>query len=239
MASVTPEMKEAYKAKNLSAFVLGWTGEVGKELVNELLNSKLYSQVFLIGRRNVTFDPSDIRSGAEQRVVDFDNLQEHRDAFQDIQVGFCCLGTTRGKSGAEGFYLVDHDYVVSAAMIAKNGGCKDFHLVSSQCANSKSMVLYTKTKGEVEEDVKNVGFEQFTIYRPGILMCEREENRPGEKIMRTVLNPVAKFFPTAITTPTSAVAKAMVNMAVAKSTEKVRILENKDVHIAAGEINPE
>ena len=36
----------------------------------------------------------------EQRVVDFENLDAYADAFKDFHVGYCCLGTTRGKSGA-------------------------------------------------------------------------------------------------------------------------------------------
>jgi len=39
----------------------------------------------------------------EQRVVDFENLDAYADAFKNFDVGYCCLGTTRGKSGAVGF----------------------------------------------------------------------------------------------------------------------------------------
>ena len=39
----------------------------------------------------------------EQKVVDFDKISEHKEAFQDCQVGFCCLGTTKGKSGMVSF----------------------------------------------------------------------------------------------------------------------------------------
>lgn len=34
-----------------------------------------------------------------QSVVDFENLDEHAEVFKG-DVAFCCLGTTRGKSGA-------------------------------------------------------------------------------------------------------------------------------------------
>ena len=36
----------------------------------------------------------------EQRVVDFENLDAHADAFKNFDVGYCCLGTTRAQSGA-------------------------------------------------------------------------------------------------------------------------------------------
>ena len=38
-----------------SAFVLGYTGEVGKELVKELLKSQIFQRVVLIGRRQVEY----------------------------------------------------------------------------------------------------------------------------------------------------------------------------------------
>ena len=46
----------------------------------------------------------------------------------------------------DGFYKVDHDYVVNSAKTAKDAGCKHFHLVSSQGADGKSSFLYMKTK---------------------------------------------------------------------------------------------
>lgn len=41
--------------KEKSAFVLGYTGEVGKELVRELLEKKIFKKVYLFGRRQVEY----------------------------------------------------------------------------------------------------------------------------------------------------------------------------------------
>jgi oxidoreductase len=41
--------------------------------------------------------------------------------------------------------------------------------VSSQGANPNSWFLYPKTKGEVEEALKNLKFQSTSIYRPGLL----------------------------------------------------------------------
>ena len=65
-------------------------------------------------------------------MIDFDKLEDHKDAFADADLAFVCLGTTRAKSGAEGFVKVDYDYIVNTANILKeHGRCKDYHLVSS------------------------------------------------------------------------------------------------------------
>ena len=40
----------------------------------------------------------------EQMVVDYDKINEYEEAFRGCQIGFCCLGTTRGKAGAVSIY---------------------------------------------------------------------------------------------------------------------------------------
>lgn len=156
----------------LAAFVLGATGETGKELINILATSKAFYRVTVIGRRKIQFD--DEKFNLEQIIVNFDNLNEHAKAFKGFDVGFCCLGTTKGKSGADGFVRVDRDYVVQAAQLAKQEGCKQFHLLTAQGSNKNSWFLYPRTKGEAEESVMNLEFERLFIYRPGILLCDRE-----------------------------------------------------------------
>lgn len=35
----------------------------------------------------------------EQKVVDFENIDDYKGVFRGIDTGFCCLGTTRAKAG--------------------------------------------------------------------------------------------------------------------------------------------
>ena len=56
MASNIDEKMEAFKQKNQTAFVVGHTGEIGKEVVKELARSKIFSKVYLIGRREVKYE---------------------------------------------------------------------------------------------------------------------------------------------------------------------------------------
>ncbi len=44
------------------------------------------------------------------------------------------------------------------------------------------MNFYLRTKGEVEEAIKEIQFESLSIFRPSILIGDRKEFRLGEKI---------------------------------------------------------
>jgi oxidoreductase len=91
--------EEAFRAEGHAAFVVGYTGEVGKELVKELAARSVFSRVVLVGRRPVELPTGPGYEKLEQVVVDFDKIEEHRSVFQGLDVGFCALGTTRAKSG--------------------------------------------------------------------------------------------------------------------------------------------
>ena len=56
----------------MTALLLGATGETGRELLKHLCDCGQYTKVILVGRRKVEDGPTSDK--VEQRVVDFDNL---------------------------------------------------------------------------------------------------------------------------------------------------------------------
>ncbi|CAI5764960.1 oxidoreductase HTATIP2 isoform X2 [Podarcis lilfordi] len=228
----TEEMKSFWKSfqeKNQTCFILGASGETGKELLAELLRRQLFSKITLIGRRKLE---GSLYSNVSQEVVDFEKLDESAAAFQGHDVGFCCLGTTKAKAGVDGFVRVDRDYVEHSARLAKAGGCHHFVLQSSKGANSSSRFFYLRVKGEAEDRVQAVGFDHCSIFRPAVLLCDRQESRPAEWMAQKFLGVVALVCPTALSVPTVTVAQAMLNHVVmpGKEGQKVYVLENADIH---------
>jgi len=220
----------------LTAFVVGYTGQIGRKLVDELSESAAYAKVNLIGRRELEELKTEKYSKCTQHVVNFDDLASHTTAFEGSDIGFCALGTTRGKSGVEGFKKIDFDYVVSTAKVSHSAGAREFHLVTSQGANKDSSFLYPQTKGLVEEAVTEVGFHRVFIYRPSFLIeSNRSETRVGEVIAHFVAYPIIKLFPTAISIPIGKVAKAMAVVATKPdetlaSNDAPCIFDNKQIH---------
>ena len=94
-------------------------------------------------------------------------------------MAFCCLGTTRGKAGKQGFVQVDHDYVVRCARLLREAACKDFHLISASGAHSKSYFLTSQTK--VHQDTIAGSFKQsnevsiLSTFTLEIGSCTREK----------------------------------------------------------------
>ena len=54
-------------------------------------------------------------------------------------------------------------------------------------ANVNSWSLILEIKGKVEESVKNLGFKQLSIYRPGLLLTQRpSETRMLESLAQSL-----------------------------------------------------
>ncbi|BFZ04208.1 hypothetical protein BsWGS_07247 [Bradybaena similaris] len=234
MSAETKENMERFKSLGRSAFVLGYTGAVGKALVQELNKTQIFKKVVLIGRRNISLD---VGPEFEQRVVDFEKLDDHKDAFKDVDTGFCCLGTYRGRDGLQTFIRVDRDYVLMSAQAAKDQGCKHFSVVSAASGNKKSHLSYSRIKGEVEESLKQMNLERLSIFKPGLLLVsKRDDTRTSEAIAKAVLAPVIYLFPTLLSVPVETVAKAMVIDAVKQASPSgLDIYDNKQIHKLAKE----
>jgi len=210
---------------NKTALLLGGTGETGKEVLNLLVRSQEYKRIVSLGRRKIDIPSEHGWDKVEQKIVDFENLD--KSAFENVDSAFCCLGTTRGKAGKEGFIKVDHDYVLSSAQLLKDAACPDFHLLTSRGSNKDSWFLYPQTKGQVEEAIGKLGFDRLSIYRPGLLLCDRVEQRTTEKMLRWV----ASWFPgsNSWAISTKMVAEAMVKTSLTPITGAQTILEHSDI----------
>lgn len=207
------------------ALVLGASGETGKEVVRQLVGSESYSQVTVITRRQLDLPYEKV----QQKIVDFDQLDQFSSAFSGVDTAFCCLGTTRAAAGAEGFVKVDYDYVLQSAKLLHSNNCSDFHLLTSRGANKDSWFLYPSTKGKVEAAVAEVGFPRLSVYRPGLLLCERPDRprRMLEEFAQKVAGWIDKSYGWSI--PTNLLASAMVSNAGREQASAVEILEHHDI----------
>ncbi len=169
------------------ALLAGATGLIGGHLLNLLLASRPYGEIIALVRRPLDIEHDVTPEGGERnkataRVVDFDHLEEVSD-LPPIDDVFCCLGSTMKKAGSKAaFRKVDHDYVVATARLGLAAGARRFLLVSSIGADATSKNFYSRVKGEAEDSVTGLGYSALHVFQPSILMGERDEERPGERL---------------------------------------------------------
>lgn len=163
------------------ALLAGSTGLVGGHVLRRLLASPQYGSLVAVTRKEIAPSNPKLR----QIVGPLDELEQ---AVAQAQVAptdaFCTLGTTIKTAGSQAaFRKVDHDYVVGFARAAKAAGVRNFALVTAIGASAESRIFYSRVKGEVEEAVKEIGFDDLHIFHPGLLLGAREESRQGESLM--------------------------------------------------------
>ncbi|UFH36931.1 NAD(P)H-binding protein [Flavobacterium acetivorans] len=169
-----------------TALIIGSTGLIGSQLLNLLLESKDYNKVITFVKR----DSGKQHPKLSQHIIDFDQPE----SYQELIVGddfFCTIGTTIKKAGTkEAFKKVDFEYPQQFASFASKNKVKNFLLISSLGADETSGNFYLKTKGEIENVLKNSDFESVSILRPSLLLGNRQEFRLGERVagifMRTL-----------------------------------------------------
>jgi uncharacterized protein YbjT (DUF2867 family) len=172
-----------------TALVAGASGLVGGYLLRELLEHPAYGKITALVRRGLPVSHPKLL----QREITFDLLAEAGTVARAEQADvFCCLGTTLRKAGSRAaFRRVDHDYVRDLAAATSRAGARQFLLVSSSGANPGSRVFYSRVKGDAETAVRAVQFRSVHIFRPSLLLGERAELRPAERVGIVVARAVA------------------------------------------------
>ena len=114
---------------------------------------------------------------------------------------------------------------------AKTLGASKFLYVSSSGADADSSIFYSQTKGKTEEDLKAIGFSYVGLFRPSLLMGNRNEFRLGEQVAQILMKPLIwlKLFKNIRPIYDYQVAKGMVKTALAKSTHSVEIISSGEL----------
>ena len=161
-----------------TALIIGSTGLIGSHLLNLILDSNDYLNVITFVKRDTGIKHKKLT----QHIIDFDKAE----TYKELVVGddfFCTIGTTIKKAGSkEAFRKVDFEYPRQFAAYALQNKDKQFLIISSLGADSNSGNFYLKTKGEIQDFLKDSNFESVAVLQPSLLLGDRKEFRLGEKI---------------------------------------------------------
>ncbi|MFV8377761.1 NAD(P)H-binding protein [Flavobacterium sp. LB3R33] len=161
-----------------TAVIIGSTGLIGSELLNLLLESSHYAKVITFVKRDTGIKHPKLT----QHIIDFDKPE----TYKELVVGddfFCTIGTTIKKAGSKkAFRKVDFEYPRQFAAFALQSRVKQFLIISSLGADVNSGNFYLKTKGEIQDFLKDCNFESVSVFQPSLLLGNRTEFRFGEKV---------------------------------------------------------
>ncbi|OXA70147.1 epimerase [Flavobacterium aquidurense] len=206
------------------AIVYGASGLVGSYILETLLNNANYEQVIIVVRTALNIEHPKLKT----IIGDYNSLSEVVKGIQADEI-FIALGTTQKKTPDKKlYYQIDHDYPVLAAKLAKENGAKAVFLVSAIGANAKSSIFYTRMKGETEQDIINLNLDHTNIFRPSMILGDRKESRPLEKVFIGIFKFINPLFVGEMNKykgiEASDIAKTMVKSAD-QLNEKVKILQ--------------
>ena len=166
----------------MRALIIGATGATGKDLTHALLQDNDYTEVVVFVRKTTGIRHPKL----SEIIVDFDQL-EAVSAHIRGNVWFSCLGTTLKAAGSKEKQC-DIDFVIPLrfAAMAKHNGVESAVLLSAYGASAKSNVFYSMMKGKLEEAIAVLSFDQYIIFRPGLLL-RKQTDRMGERMASTLL----------------------------------------------------
>ena len=163
----------------------GATGLTGEHLLDRLLNEPTVARVLAPSRRPLAAHPH-----LENPVGELAALLPQLSG--NVDIAFCCLGTTIKQAGSEAaFRAVDHDLVLAFAERARALGARHLLVISALGADAHSPVFYNRVKGELEAALQAQDWPQLTIVRPSLLLGERLEPRLAEQLA----GPLSRLIP--------------------------------------------
>ena len=199
----------------MKLLLLGATGLVGSRTLKLALSNDVFSEVIAPTRKPLA--PCD-------RLVNpvASRLEELTPALTSYKLDavICALGTTRAKAGSkEAFRYVDHELPIAFGKAALAAGVETYAIVTAMGASEDSMSFYYRTKGEVEREVRKIGFRSLTICRPSLIGGERNEARRAEGAALSLARLLAPILPKKFhVNPADTIAAALLNAVIVAKT---------------------
>ncbi len=172
----------------------GATGLVGRLLCDQLEGDARITAIDIVGRRTIGQTFGKVTQHIAP-VEDWPFLisRTHPD------VAISALGTTIRDAGSQAaFSAIDHDAVIATGRAAAAAGARRFMLVSSAGAHAGSRNFYLATKGRVEAEIAQVGFDRVDVFRPGLLRGKREGQARLREQLGRLISPLTDFLTPAV-----------------------------------------
>ncbi|MBB1438554.1 NAD(P)H-binding protein [Shewanella sp. SG41-4] len=148
--------------------MLGATGAVGNNAALTLAKMPSVKQLTLLGRRPVE---NIVGESIIQHQIDIFSPTSYASFIAGHDTAICALGVGQpSKMTKQEFIKIDKDAVLDFALACKKAGVSHFQLLSSVGVSPTSSSFYLRTKGELEQGLKELGFERLSLFHPSMIM---------------------------------------------------------------------
>lgn len=148
--------------------MLGATGAVGNHAALTLSKMPSVTQLTLLGRRAAE---NVVGESVVQYEIDIFSPKSYESFLNGHGTAICTLGVGQpSKMSKEEFVKIDKNAVLDFASTCKKAGVTHFELLSSVGVRSTSSLFYLRTKGELEDGLKELGFERLSLFHPSMIM---------------------------------------------------------------------
>lgn len=162
-----------------TAAVFGCTGAVGSQILTTLLATDTFPSVKTISRRLPNAQSPKLQALEEADSSKWGGMISSLSPKPTVV--FNAVGTTKAAAGGvQNQWKIDHDLCIENARAAKEAGVKTYVFISSAGTRGflSSYVPYSKMKIGVEDAIKELGFEQAIILRPGMILGRENPKAP-------------------------------------------------------------
>ena len=211
--------------------ILGASGMVGGCALGYALQNPNVERVTSIGRRNVGISHPKL---IEVMHPDFADCSALAETLSSQDAALFCLGTYTGAVSDAELRKITLDYTIEFARVL-HASSPDavFTFLSGNGADptGRSRMAFARYKGAAEKALLAAGFPRVYIFRPAYIypVEPRKEPNFSYRLLRTIYPVFRGLFPNQVI-PADDLARAMVDVAVRKSTERGgMVLENRDI----------
>ncbi|HMQ69469.1 MAG TPA: NAD-dependent epimerase/dehydratase family protein [Ignavibacteria bacterium] len=220
----------------MKVIITGATGMVGKGVLIECLENNEVDSVLIINRSAAGVTHPKLNKLIHKDFSDFNSIKENLKGYDAC---FHNMGISSLGMNEEEYYRITYSMTEALAkLLYENNPELVFNYVSGAGTDSteKGKIMWARVKGKTENMVLNMGFKDAYIFRPGVIIPEKGvKSKTGwVNFMYALTKPL---FPLMINskyvTSSSRMGRAMINSVL--HPQELKVLENKDINILAGE----
>ena len=207
------------------ALIAGASGMVGSLISRISLASPEISEVTSLVRRMTDSEHPGL---TEIIVNDFKDYSQQQESFQDIDIGFFCIGVYTGQVPDDEFKKITIDYAVAfAEALKENSPNATLCFLSGAGADrtEKSRMSFARYKGIAENQIADLGLNGFYTFKPGYIYPVEPRKEPSltYKLMRSLF-PLIRLAGKGASIKSTELAEAMVHVGLNGADHQV--LEN-------------